>query len=62
MKQMIKLESVNCWVGETGISPCDENGNPMISEERLFENMPEDWFKNLSTEDKEIISTIISSK
>lgn len=62
MKQMIKLESVNCWVGETGISPCDENGEPILSQVRLFENMPEDWYQNLTIEDKEKIATIISSK
>ncbi len=62
MENVIKLESVNLWAGKLGVLSCDENGNPIETEIRLYETMPSDWFQNLSVEDKEKISTIINTK
>ena len=62
MENVIKLESVNLWAGKLGVLSCDESGNPIESEIRLYESMPSDWFQNLSIEDKEKISTIINAK
>ncbi len=62
MENVIKLESVNLWAGKLGVLSCDENGNPIETEIRLYETMPRDWFQNLSVEDKEKISTIINTK
>jgi hypothetical protein len=62
MENVIKLESINLWAGKLGVLSCDEGGNPIESEMRLYENMPNDWFQNLSIEDKEKISTIINAK
>jgi len=58
--QMIKLESVNCWADEIGVFPCDEKGQPISEDNRLYENMPADWFQNLSVEDKEIVNNLIN--
>jgi len=58
--QMIKLESVNCWADEIGVLPCDEKGLPISKDNRLYENMPADWFQNLSVEDKEIVNNLIN--
>jgi hypothetical protein len=60
MENVIKLESINLWAGKLGVFSCDENGNPIESEIRLYETMPSDWFLNLSVEDKEKISTMIN--
>jgi hypothetical protein len=57
---MVKLTSVNCWVGETGICPCDENGNPIENELRLYDTLEAEWFTHLSSEDKELVNTIIN--
>jgi hypothetical protein len=62
MENVIKLESVNLWAGKLGVLSCDADGNPIESEIRLYETMPNDWFQNLSAEDKEKISTIINTK
>jgi hypothetical protein len=62
MENVIKLESVNLWAGKLGVLSCDENGNPIENEIRLYETMPSDWFQNLSVEDKEKISIIINTK
>jgi hypothetical protein len=62
MENVIKLESVNLWAGKLGVLSCDENGNPIETEIRLYETMPSDWFQNLSVEDKEKISNIINTK
>jgi hypothetical protein len=62
MENVIKLESVNLWAGKLGVLSCDENGNPLESEIRLYETMPNDWFQNLSAEDREKISIIINDK
>ena len=58
--EMIKLESVNCWADEIGVLPCDESGQPVSSDIRLYESMPADWFQNLSVEDKEIVNNLIN--
>lgn len=62
MENVIKLESVNLWAGKLGVLSCDEMGNPIESEIRLYETMPNDWFQNLSAKDKEKISNIINTK
>ena len=62
MENVIKLESLNLWAGNLGVLSCDENGNPIETEIRLYETMPSDWFQNLSVEDKEKISNIINTK
>ena len=60
MKNVIKLESVNLWANQFGVLACDEVGNPIESEIRLYESLPDNWFHNLSLEDKEKISIVIN--
>ena len=61
-RPMIKLKSVNCWAGEAGICSCDEVGNPIESEIRLYENLEADWFTHLSNEDKDLVNLLINNK
>ena len=61
-RAMIKLKSVNCWAGETGICSCDEVVNPIESEIRLYESLDADWFTHLSNEDKDLVNLLINNK
>ena len=60
MEQLIKLESINCWAGSLGIMPCDEEGLPIMEESRSWASLENEWFANLSIEDKELVNTIIN--
>lgn len=62
MKNVIKLDSVNLWANKLGVLACDELGNPIESEIRLYETLPDNWFQNLSVEDKEKVSIVIKGK
>jgi hypothetical protein len=62
MKGLIKLESINVWAGSLGIMSCDEDGQPILEESKSWDNIEPDWFQHLSTEDKEIVNTIINNK
>jgi hypothetical protein len=61
-RPMIKLKSVNCWAGETGICACDEIGNPIETEIRLYESLDIEWFALLSAEDKNLVNLLINNK
>jgi hypothetical protein len=60
MEQLIKLESINCWAGSLGIMPSDENNLPIMEESRSWTSLENEWFANLSIEDKEIVNQIIN--
>jgi hypothetical protein len=60
MEQLIKLESINCWAGSLGIMPSDENNLPIMEEGRSWTSLENEWFANLSIEDKELVNTIIN--
>jgi hypothetical protein len=60
MENLIKLESINVWAGTLGIMPSDENNLPIIEESRSWTSLENEWFANLSVEDKEIVNTIIN--
>ena len=60
MEQLIKLESINCWAGSLGIMPSDENNLPIMEESRSWASLENEWFANLSIEDKELVNTIIN--
>ena len=60
MEQLIKLESINCWAGSLGIMPSDENNLPIMEESRSWTSLENEWFANLSTEDKELVNQIIN--
>jgi len=60
MEQLIKLESINCWAGSLGIMPSDENNLPIMEESRSWTSLENEWFANLSIEDKELVNTIIN--
>jgi len=57
MDKLVKLESINVWAGPLGVMPSDENNLPIIEESRSWEN---EWFSNLSVEDKELVNEIIN--
>jgi len=61
MEDLIKLTSVCIFVNTTSVFPCDENGNPNYKDQKLFSDLNDEWFKNLSTADKEIIKNLIES-
>jgi hypothetical protein len=60
MENLIKLESINVWAGTLGIMPSDENNLPIIEESRSWTSLENEWFANLSVEDKEIVNEIIN--
>ena len=60
MEQLIKLESINVWAGPLGIMPSDENNLPIMEESRSWVSLENEWFSNLSAEDKELVNTIIN--
>ena len=62
MENLIKLESINVWAGPLGIMPSDENNLPIIEESRSWTSLENEWFSNLSVEDKEIVNQIINNK
>ena len=60
MENLIKLESINVWAGSLGIMPSDENNLPIIEESRSWASLENEWFANLSVEDKELVNQIIN--
>ena len=60
MENLIKLESINVWAGSLGIMPSDENNLPIIEESRSWASLENEWFANLSAEDKELVNEIIN--
>jgi len=60
MENLIKLESINVWAGPLGVMPSDENNLPIMEESRSWTSLENEWFSNLSTEDKEIVNQIIN--
>lgn len=60
MENLIKLESINVWAGTLGIMPSDENNLPIMEESRSWTSLENEWFSNLSVEDKEIVNQIIN--
>ena len=60
MENLIKLESINVWAGTLGIMPSDENNLPIMEESRSWTSLENEWFSNLSIEDKEIVNQIIN--
>ena len=61
MENLIKLTSVCIFVNTTSVFPCDENGNPNYEDQKLFSDLNDEWFKNLSIDDKELIKNLIES-
>jgi len=62
MDKLVKLESINVWAGPLGVMPSDENNLPVMDESRSWTSLENEWFSNLSTEDKEIVNQIINKK
>jgi hypothetical protein len=60
MENLIKLESINVWAGPLGIMPSDENNLPIMEESRSWTSLENEWFANLSVEDKELVNEIIN--
>ena len=60
MENLIKLESINVWAGTLGIMPSDENNLPIMEESRSWTSLENEWFANLSVEDKQIVNEIIN--
>ena len=60
MENLIKLESINVWAGSLGIMPSDENNLPIMEESRSWASLENEWFANLSVEDKELVNQIIN--
>jgi hypothetical protein len=60
MENLIKLESINVWAGTLGIMPSDENNLPIMEESRSWTSLENEWFANLSVEDKELVNEIIN--
>ena len=60
MENLIKLESINVWAGTLGIMPSDENNLPILEESRSWASLENEWFANLSAEDKELVNEIIN--
>ena len=61
-KPLIKLESINCWAGELGIMPCDDNDLPIMEESKAWANVQSEFFQQLSIEDKEIVNKLINKE
>jgi hypothetical protein len=57
---MIKLNSINCWAGELGIMPSDDNNLPILEESKSWASLSIEFYQQLSTEDKEILSKLIN--
>jgi hypothetical protein len=62
MENLIKLESINVWAGPLGVMPSDENNLPIMEESRSWTSLENEWFANLSAEDKELVNEIINKK
>jgi len=60
MENLIKLESINVWAGTLGIMPSDENNLPIMEESRSWVSLENEWFANLSAEDKQLVNEIIN--
>jgi hypothetical protein len=60
MDKLIKLESINVWAGPLGIMPSDENNLPIMEESRSWTSLENEWFANLSVEDKQLVNEIIN--
>ena len=60
MENLIKLESINVWAGTLGIMPSDENNLPIMEESRSWTSLENEWFANLSVEDKQLVNEIIN--
>ena len=60
MENLIKLESINVWAGSLGIMPSEENNLPIMEESRSWTSLENEWFANLSVEDKELVNEIIN--
>jgi hypothetical protein len=60
MENLIKLESINVWAGPLGVMPSDENNLPIMEESRSWASLENEWFANLSIEDKEKVNQIIN--
>ena len=60
MENLIKLESINVWAGPLGVMPSDENNLPIMEESRSWTSLENEWFANLSVEDKELVNQIIN--
>ena len=60
MENLIKLESINVWAGPLGVMPSDENNLPIMEESRSWTSLENEWFANLSVEDKELVNEIIN--
>jgi hypothetical protein len=48
------------WAGPLGVMPSDENDLPIMEESRSWTSLENEWFSNLSTEDKEKVNQIIN--
>jgi hypothetical protein len=59
---IIKLESINCWAGELGIMPSDDNDMPIMEESKSWPNVPQEFFQQLSAEDKEKVNKLINKE
>ena len=62
MDKLVKLESINVWAGPLGVMPSDENNLPIMEESRNWASLENEWFANLSIEDKELVNEIINKK
>jgi hypothetical protein len=62
MEQLIKLESINCWAGSLGVMACDDMGLPIMEESKSWENISQEFFQQLSVEDKLIVSKLINKE
>ena len=60
MENLIKLQSINVWAGPLGVMPSDENNLPIMEESRSWVSLENEWFANLSAEDKELVNEIIN--
>jgi hypothetical protein len=60
MENLIKLESINCWAGSLGVMSCDDEGLPIMEESSRWGSVEDEWFQNLSVEDKEKVNQIIN--
>jgi hypothetical protein len=60
MENLIKLQSINVWAGPLGVMPSDENNLPIMEESRSWTSLDNEWFHNLSNEDKELVNEIIN--
>jgi hypothetical protein len=57
---MIKLNSINCWAGELGVIPSDDNNLPIMEESKSWASLSVEFYQQLSTEDKEALSKLIN--